>query len=348
MASSRMSNQVLSMQATLAVDALALRYAGPAAGMRLVPAATTPLSPHRVWAHDGQFREIAGLDSGAVHAGADAPARVCWAAASRLGSIALTRPSFSLWMQIRGSAQVHAAEGTFRLRTGAWIALDADSAPEVQADHNGLTLALIVPADLMPLLQDAYLFVGKGAMTLRDRILALRLWHGAVRVLQAHERVPDRTLVRALRPLILHLSAVQARHVAALGHCPGHSRTRKRRLFNRLQRARLYLEGNAHRMVRMSEIMAISNYSLWYLSKSFHELYGESVQTAASRLRIERAYDLLETTSMDITEIAESCGFDNACSFARAFRAKSGTNATQFRSALRDAGGRRLRPVISS
>ncbi|QSX76467.1 helix-turn-helix transcriptional regulator [Lysobacter arenosi] len=346
MASSRLSMQVLSMQATLPVDALASRYAEPATGMRPVPAAATmPLSPHRVWAHDGQFREI----SAAVPvAGADAPARVCWAAVSRLGSIALTRPSFSLWMQIRGSAQVHAAEGTFRLRTGAWIALDADSAPEVQADQNGLTLALVVPADLMPLLQDAYLFVGKGTMTLRDRILALRLWHGAVRVLQAHERVPDRTLVRALRPLILHMSAVQARHVAALGHCPGHSRTRKRRLFNRLQRARLYLEGNAHRMVRMSEIMAISNYSLWYLSKSFHELYGESVQTAASRLRIERAYDLLETTSMDITEIAESCGFDNACSFARAFRAKSGTNATQFRSALRDAGGGRRRPVISS
>ena len=38
----------------------------------------------------------------------------------------------------------------------------------------------------MPLLQDAYLFVGKGGMSRRDRILALRLWHGAVRVLAAH------------------------------------------------------------------------------------------------------------------------------------------------------------------
>lgn len=309
-----------------------------AGAARPLAAVTSPLSPHRVWAHDGQFREIA----------VDAPGRVCWAAASRLGSVNLARASFSLWMQIRGSAQVSAVEGSFRLRTGAWIALDADSSPEVQADHNGLTLGLLVPADLMPMLQDAYLFVGKGAMSRRDRILALRLWHGAVRVLQAHESVPDRTLVRALRPLILHMSAVQARHVAALGHCPGHSRTRKRRLFNRLQRARLYLEGNAHRMVRMSEIMAISNYSLWYLSKSFHELYGESVQTAASRLRIERAYDLLETTSMDITEIAESCGFDNACSFARAFRARSGTNATRFRSALRDGERGRRGPVISS
>ncbi|HEY5803191.1 MAG TPA: AraC family transcriptional regulator [Lysobacter sp.] len=301
-------------------------------------AASTLLSPHRVCAHDGQFREI----------GAEHPARVCWAGVSRLGSVKLARPSFSLWMQIRGSARVEAAEGAFRLRTGAWIALDAESVPEVQADHNGLTLALLVPPDLMPLLQDAYLFVGKGTMSRRDRVLALRLWHGAVRVLQAYESVPDRTLVRALRPLILHMSAVQARHVATLGHCPGHSRTRKRRLFNRLQRARLYLEGNAHRMVRMSEIMAISNYSLWYLSKSFHELYGESVQTAASRLRIERACDLLETTSMDITEIAESCGFDNACSFARAFRARSGTNATQFRSALREGDRRRRAPVISS
>ena len=73
------------------------------------------------------------------------PERVCWAAVSRLGSVKLSRPSFSLWMQIRGSAQVHAAEGSFRLRTGEWIALDAESAPEVQADQDGLTLAVIVP-----------------------------------------------------------------------------------------------------------------------------------------------------------------------------------------------------------
>ena len=306
-----------------------------ARGPHRAPAAPPP---HLVSGHDGQFREIT----------ADEPARACWAAVSRLGSVKLARPAFSLWMQIRGSAQVYAAEGTFRLRAGEWIALDGESAPEVQADPCGLTLALIVPADLIPLLQDAYLFVGKGGMSRRDRALALRLWHGTVRSLPAHDSVQDKTLVRALRPLILHLSAVQSRHVELLGYCPGHSRTRKRRLFNRLQKARLFLEGNAHRMVRMSEIMAITNYSLWYLSKSFHELYGESVQTAASRLRIERAYDLLETTSMDITEIAESCGFDNACSFARAFRAKSGINATQFRRRLRSARPGRRTPTISS
>ncbi len=40
---------------------------------------------------------------------------------------------------------------------------------------------------------------------------------------------------------------------------------------------------------------------------------------------------LLRDTDMMIGEVASASGFDNCCSFARAFRARFGASATQYR-----------------
>ena len=92
------------------------------------------------------------------------------------------------------------------------------------------------------------------------------------------------------------------------------------------------------RIVRISELAELTSFSSWYFSKTFLSLYDESPQAAAARLRIERAAELLESTSMMIGEVAAACGFDNCCSFARAFRARFGVSASNYRKGVR-AGG---------
>jgi AraC family transcriptional regulator len=54
-------------------------------------------------------------------------------------------------------------------------------------------------------------------------------------------------------------------------------------------------------------------------------------------MRLERAADLLTSTTMMIGEVAAASGFDNCCSFARAFRARFGVSATRYRSAANTA-----------
>lgn len=98
-----------------------------------------------------------------------------------------------------------------------------------------------------------------------------------------------------------------------------------------MQRARLYLEGNSDRVVRISELAQLTNFSSWYVSKTFQSLYEESPQALSARLRLERASDLLRDTSMMIGEVAAASGFDNCCSFARAFRARFGVSASHYR-----------------
>lgn len=260
---------------------------------------------------------------------------------ARLASLQASAATFTVWIQLRGSAWIEAKEGRFQLRRGQWLAFERDSRPLVQADRDGLCIGLSLDADALKTLgrmADATLYAGRGQLPPRESRTALRLWR------QAAARPGD---VQALRPILLHLASMQGELSRSVQRCPGRSRVRKRQVFGRMQRARLYLEGNRDRVVRISELAELTNFSSWYLSKTFQSLYEESPQALSARLRLERAADLLRDTAMMIGEVAAASGFDNCCSFARAFRARFGVSASQYRQAAsvppdsaKSAGGR--------
>ena len=110
--------------------------------------------------------------------------------------------------------------------------------------------------------------------------------------------------------------------------CPGRSFHRKTRIFSRIQKARLYLEGNPQRMLRIEDLMELTRFSSWWLSKTFHAVYQETLQRASMRLRMQRARDLLQNSQLSISELAEACGFHDPCSFARQFKAWHGETAS--------------------
>lgn len=259
---------------------------------------------------------------------------------SRLGTVQ-TGAVFTLWLQLRGSSWIEAKEGRFRLRRGDWIAFERDSRPALQADRHGVCIGVSLSAEALrglTRLADCTFFAGRGHARLAEARIALRLWRDAARRLQTQGTgVLDSA---ALRPLLLQLAGLQQDLAGRVDRCPGRSRNRKRQVFARLQRALMYLEGNCDRMVRITELAELTSFSSWYFSKTFHALYEESPQAAAARLRLEHAAELLRTTTMMIGEVASASGFDNPCSFSRAFRARFGTSASRYRS-----GGRATPPV---
>lgn len=257
------------------------------------------------------------------------PARL--ATVSRTERMRTPGPMFSFWLQLRGTTQVTAAEGSFTLRAGEWIALDRGSMPELQAGRDGLTLGLMLTPDVMhgaldP--TDRGLLPGRGAVSLRERRVALRLWRQCA-------ALPDEAgvaaVMRGLKPLLKHWQAAQESFAAMIERCPGRSFHRKTRIFARVQKARLYLEGNPQRMLRIEDLMELSRFSSWWLSKTFHAVYEETLQKASMRLRMQRARDLLQNSQLSITELAEACGFHDPCSFARQFKAWHGETASSWR-----------------
>ncbi|NIK52607.1 helix-turn-helix domain-containing protein [Xanthomonas arboricola] len=256
--------------------------------------------------------------------GASEPTSTTCLAVSRLGSIRTAATTFTLWVQLRGRAWVEAKEGRFRLRAGDWIAFDKESHPTVQADRSALCVGVSLDGDSLQSLTeltDATLYPGRSQLSRGDLRIALRLWRNAA----------AQSGSASARPLLLHLAAMQRDFIAQEQRCPGRSRSRRRQVFGRMQRARLYLEGNSDRVVRIAELAQLTNFSSWYVSKTFQSLYEESPQALSARLRLERASDLLRDTSMMIGEVAAASGFDNCCSFARAFRARFGVSASHYR-----------------
>lgn len=275
---------------------------------------------------------------------ADATAR--WLAVARMGSLRTGASGFSIWIQLRGETRVAAREGNFTLRPGEWLALDRDSAPELQAGRSGVTLGVLLPADpgggrrgeLLP---------GRGDMSLRDLRIAIRLWRNGRDAATGErfgarfgERSGERpgsgeAAKRSLASMLAHLCALQRVMDGGISRCPGRSVRRKRQVFGRLQRARLFLDGHRNRVVRLTELAELTSFSSWYLSKTFHDIYEESPQAASVRMRLEHACELLASTDDSISEIGAACGFDNSCSFARAFRARFLSTATAYRKAAR-------------
>ncbi|TXH77749.1 MAG: AraC family transcriptional regulator [Lysobacteraceae bacterium] len=225
---------------------------------------------------------------------------------------------FSLWIQIRGKGLVCAREGWFRLRAGEWIVIDRGLATDARNRGQGLMLGVVLGGALAGSAQEVGVVPGRGRMTVSQLRESLRRWR----------QTPEAAAAAAL---LAQIAARECDYDSAIARCPGRSLSTKRRVFARMQRARQFLEGNPHRIVRLDELARLTSFSSWYLSKKFHEIYQESPQEASVRLRLEHARELLVETRHPIKRIAADCGFDNCGSFGRAFRRMFGETPTGYR-----------------
>jgi AraC family transcriptional regulator len=256
---------------------------------------------------------------------------------SRSASLGAADNQGSFWLMLRGNAQFDCREGRFRLHAGEWVALDRESRPTLLADRHALALVLLLPSSGSSALEQRDLpaiYPGRGRITARNMRLALNLWRraGAFATIPAeHPADTEGTL----RHLLHFLSSLQVDLTSFVDRCPGRSLRRKRQVFARMQRARLYLDGNLGRLIRLSELAQLCNFSVWYFTKTFHALYQEGPREMISRTRLQQASDLLMETTLSVGEVGAACGFENACSFARAFRAHYGTTASGYRKSMR-------------
>jgi len=260
-------------------------------------------------------------------------------AASRAASIAVPSPSATFWIVLRGTAELECKEGRFVLRPGEWISLERDSRPSLYVSRDGLAMGLSLSAVLQAqLLQSAQIAVypGRGRVTARSARTCLGLWRRSATFARNETRAGT-IEHKHLGHLLRYVAGLQSGFRGLIDHCPGRSLRRKRQVFGRMQRAHLFLEGNMERAVRVSELAALCNVSIWYFTKTFHALYGEGPQAAAARLRLQHATTLLTDTRLSVSEVGAACGFENNCSFSRAFRARYGMPPSLYR--MRDWNG---------
>ena len=85
------------------------------------------------------------------------------------------------------------------------------------------------------------------------------------------------------------------------------------------------------RPISLREAAGIANMSESHLSYIFKKETGKSFVEFMTSLRIEKAVELLRTTSLTNAEIARQVGYDNINYFGRAFKKVTGFSPTRYK-----------------
>lgn len=92
-----------------------------------------------------------------------------------------------------------------------------------------------------------------------------------------------------------------------------------------------YIEEHFTEEIAIPDLAARYFFNPYYLSHCFKEQVGFSPKQYILRIRLSYAKELLETTSLQINQIAYQSGFGDANNFIRAFKAAFGVSPNQYR-----------------
>ena len=105
----------------------------------------------------------------------------------------------------------------------------------------------------------------------------------------------------------------------------------KKDLSDQITKTLSYMQSHYAEPLTLSDIAAVSGYSKYYLVKHFQEQLDTTPIKYLTKIRVQKAVDLLMTTRLSITEIADRVGYSNANYFNKVFRKAVGMAAGEFR-----------------
>lgn len=98
-----------------------------------------------------------------------------------------------------------------------------------------------------------------------------------------------------------------------------------------VRRTTEYLSDRIAEPVTLAELAAIARLSPFHFARAFKSATGDPPHRYHTRLRIDRAKEMLERTDLSVTEIAAAVGYDSSQSLARAFREGVGSTPSKWR-----------------
>ena len=92
-----------------------------------------------------------------------------------------------------------------------------------------------------------------------------------------------------------------------------------------------FFDGNLHRQIKMAEITALTGLSHSRLDHLFKTEVGQSPTQYLQELRLRTACQLLETTSLKVTQVGLAVGYKDHSHFFRNFKERFGMTPSQYR-----------------
>lgn len=120
-----------------------------------------------------------------------------------------------------------------------------------------------------------------------------------------------------------------------LDRCSGRTTLRRHQTLLRLLRVQHLIRCNIDDRLDLVRLAAIANYSPTHLIRVYRSVFGETPCEYATRLRHQRAWELVCTTDLSVCEIADALGFESESAFCRAFKHAFGCTTSEARKGLR-------------
>lgn len=95
-----------------------------------------------------------------------------------------------------------------------------------------------------------------------------------------------------------------------------------------------FIEENALKDIGVDDVVRHLNVSRSLAILRFREVRGESIFAAIRRTRLKAVANLLETTRIPISEVAERCGFTNSNHLKNIFKAQFGRTMREYRNSI--------------
>lgn len=99
--------------------------------------------------------------------------------------------------------------------------------------------------------------------------------------------------------------------------------------------ARRYIQEHWRDLLTLADIARQCHVSASHLCKGFQEHFDTSPISFAIDVKMEQAKELLLGTDLNITEIAEACGFADLFYFSRMFKKRVGSSPRAYRTMVR-------------
>jgi len=94
----------------------------------------------------------------------------------------------------------------------------------------------------------------------------------------------------------------------------------RKELYKRLHIGKEYLDTNLHRKISVEEVSRFASLSPHHFKRAFKELFGDSPHNYHVKKRLEYSRQLIEVGGLNVNEICQLVGFEDASSFIRLFR----------------------------
>ncbi|OZG68143.1 AraC family transcriptional regulator [Bifidobacterium eulemuris] len=110
--------------------------------------------------------------------------------------------------------------------------------------------------------------------------------------------------------------------------------SRERRVRGSLRSVHSWIRANAFEDISVADVAARFHYSPSYLTSLYHQAFGIGIVEQIVEYRVDRARELLSTTSSPVAAIAAEVGYEDPKYFMRVFKRRTGLTPTQYRAAF--------------